>query len=270
MFDISLAQWSVHRALRSGEMTHLDFPGVAKKLGIGAVEFVNFFFEHATDRRYLDDVQAACDEAEVKSLLIMCGREGNLGDPDAAKRTQAVINHEKWVTTAWYLGCHSIRVDAKSAGTREQQRDRVVDGLGRVCQFAEPYGLDVIVENHGGLSSDGEWLSDVIKRVDRPNCGTLPDFGNFKITRDPLVEYDRYKGTDELMPFAKGVSAKSYGFDAQGNETTIDYFKMLDIVVKKHGYRGHIGIEWEGKEISEHEGIVLTHKLLERYRSTLG
>jgi len=263
MFDISLAQWSIHRALKAGELTHLDFPGVAQELGISAVEFVNFFFKSATDRHYLDDVQAACDDAGVKPLLIMCGREGNLGDPDHAKRKQAVINHHKWVTAAWYLGCHSIRVDARSAGSREQQRDRVIDGLGSVCQFAERYGVNVIVENHGGLSSDGAWLSDVIKRVDRPNCGTLPDFGNFKISKKPLVEYDRYQGTDELMPFAKGVSAKSYGF-------AIDYFKMLDIVVKKHGYRGYIGIEWEGKEISEHEGIVLTRKLLEKYRATLG
>jgi len=264
MFKISLAEWSLHRTLRAGQMTNLDFPGVAKELGIDAIEFVNGFFkDKAADRHYLDDLKAACEEASVEPLLIMCDGEGRLGDPDDKKRARTVANHQKWVTAAWHLGCHSIRVNAGSVGSRDRQRDLCVDGLTRLSQFAEPYGISVIVENHGGLSSDGAWLAEVIGKVNLPNCGTLPDFGNFKITRDPLVEYDRYKGTDELMPFAKGVSAKSYGF-------AIDYFKMLDIVVKKHGYRGYIGVEWEGGKPSEREGIVLTRKLLDKYRATLG
>jgi len=268
LFRLSLAQWSLNRRLRSGDLDALDFPAFAKSsFGIEAVEYVNqFFMDKAEDRSFLRELRMRCDDNGVRSLLIMCDREGNLGDPDPAARTQAVENHYKWADAARYLGCHSIRVNAASSGSYEDQRSYAIDGLRRLAEFGGERGLNVIVENHGGLSSNGRWLSEVIRGVGRDNCGTLPDFGNFRV--GPDEEYDRYQGVMELMPFAKGVSAKSYGFDAAGNETLIDYRRMLRIVLDA-GYRGHIGVEWEGREPGDVEGIRLTRDLLLRLRDEL-
>lgn len=267
-FHISLAQWSLNRALFGGRMNNLDFPVVARRdFGIDTVEYVNqFFMDKAEDRNYLADLKRRCDDHGVKSGLIMCDREGALGDADDAARTKAVENHYKWVTAAAFLGCHSIRVNAQSSGPFGAQIDLAVDGLRRLAQFAAPHGIHVIVENHGGFSSHGKWLASVIEQVGLPNCGTLPDFGNFNIARDK--PYDRYLGTTELMPFAKGVSAKSYAFDAQGNETTIDYRRMLRIV-RDAGFRGHVGIEFEGRGMEEADGIRATLRLLETVRAEL-
>jgi L-ribulose-5-phosphate 3-epimerase len=260
-FKISLAQWSLHRTLQSGKLDHLDFPKVAKNdYGIDAVEYVNAFFK-AYDAPYVRKLKDRCDGLGVKSLLIMCDGEGNLGDPDDAKRTRAIENHRKWVEAAKTLGCHSIRVNAASDGPREEQERLAADGLRRLTELAEPFEINVIVENHGGLSSHGDWLAAVMKRVNHPRCGTLPDFGNF-------YEYDRYQGVTDLMPFAKAVSAKSHQFDEHGNETRTDYARMLRIVTAA-GYRGYVGIEYEGEKHPEPEGIRLTKALLERVRSDL-
>lgn len=270
LFPISLAQWSLNRRLFAGELDPLDFPAFARNnFGIDTVEYVNqFFMDKAEDHEWLTELSKRCLDNGVRSLRIMCDREGDLGDPDDAARAQAVENHYKWVEAAQFLGCDDIRVNAASAGTWEEQRDYAIDGLRRLAEFAADYGLNVIVENHGGLSSNGQWLAEVMRGIGRDNIGTLPDFGNFFISRQPPEEYDRYKGVMELMPFARGVSAKTYGFDEAGNETTIDYERMLKIVLDA-GYRGYIGIEWEGMTPSDVEGIRLTQKLLERLRNEL-
>ncbi len=268
LFRISLAEWSLHRALGAGTLDNLDFPRTAKRdYGLEAVEYVNTFFQgHGADRSYLADLKRRCDAEGVTSLDIMCDGEGAIGDPDPAARTRAVENHHKWVEAARFLGCHSIRVNAQSQGTPEEQRDRVVDGLRPLVAFGAERGINVIVENHGGLSSNGAWLSSVIRAVGSPRCGTLPDFGNFGLR--PGEEYDRYQGVQEMMPFAKAVSAKSYDFDAAGNETKVDYLRMVRIVLAA-GYRGWIGIEYEGTRLPEPEGIRATRALLERVRSQL-
>ena len=268
LFKISLAEWSFHRALKAGKMSNLDFPNVAKKdFDIDCVEYVNvFFMDKAKDPSYLKELKKRCDDLGVKSGLIMCDREGDLGDPKRAKRTEAVENHYKWVEAAKFLGCHSIRVNARSSGDPKEQHNHAVDGLRRLSEFGAKHDMNVIVENHGGISSNGKWLADVIKAVDLKNCGTLPDFGNFKIS--PTESYDRYKGVTEMMPYAKGVSAKSYDFNAQGEETEIDYFKMMKIVLDA-GYHGYVGIEYEGQTASEPEGVKLTKRLLERVRDKL-
>ena len=267
-FRISLAEWSFNRALFGNKMTNLDFPVTARRdFGIDVVEYVNqFFMDKAEDKAYLTELRKRCEDNGVKSGLIMCDREGALGDADAAARTKAVENHYKWVTAAAFLGCHSIRVNAQSSGAFGAQADFAIDGLRRLAEFGAQHGLNVIVENHGGLSSNGKWLTAVIDQVGLPNCGTLPDFGNFNIAKDKA--YDRYTGVREMMPFAKGVSAKSYAFDAQGNETTIDYARMMGIV-KDAGYRGYVGIEFEGRNMEEIDGIRATKKLLERVRDQL-
>lgn len=267
-FKISLAEWSLHKALFADEMTNLDFPVMAKKdFGIDAVEYVNIFFkDKAEDAAYLSQLNTICSDNGVSNVLIMCDGEGNLGDADEAKRIEAVENHYKWVEAAKTLGCHSIRVNARGTGTAEEVAAAAIDGLGRLSEFAKDFDINVIVENHGGVSSDGKWLSNVISLVGMANCGTLPDFGNFCIESGEdgcIKEYDRYLGVKELMPFAKGVSAKSHDFDENGNETHTDYTKMLKIV-KEAGYRGHIGIEYEGAEDPENVGIMKTKALLEK------
>ncbi len=268
LFKISLAQWSLHRALRAGE---LDTPGFVRAArddyGLDAVEYVNSFFkEQVTDEKYLAALRATGADCGVKSLLIMCDGEGNLGDPDATARGQAVENHRKWLHAAKSLGCHSIRVNAASSGSRDEQVRLAADGLRRLTELGDALDLNVIVENHGGHSSDGSWLSEVMLTVGHPRCGTLPDFGNFDLGNGK--SYDRYRGVEELMPFAKAVSAKSHEFDDSGNEIRTDYRRMLGIVLEA-GYRGYLGIEYEGDGLSEREGILATKRLLERVRAEL-
>jgi sugar phosphate isomerase/epimerase len=268
LYKISLAQWSLHNTIFDGKMDNLDFATMSRQsYGIEAVEYVNQFFkDKAQDEKYLAEMKHRADDVEVKSLLIMCDGEGRLGDPDEALRTQAIENHYKWVEAAKFLGCHSIRVNAASEGEFEEQKKLAADGLRRLTEYGDQHGLNVIVENHGGYSSHGKWLSDVIKMVDHPRCGTLPDFGNFRVSDDE--EYDRYQGVKELMPFAKAVSAKSHDFDEEGNETRTDYLKMMKIVLDA-GYHGYVGIEFEGGELSEDAGIRATKRLLDRVHDQL-
>jgi sugar phosphate isomerase/epimerase len=271
LFRISLAQWSLHNELFGRTEPKLDplaFPKAARQLGFDAVEYVNQFFkDKARDVKYLGELKKVCEGEGVRSLLIMCDGEGRLGDPDEARRKQAVENHHRWVEAAKFLGCHAIRVNAASAGSREEQLARAADGLRQLAEFAAGQGIDVIVENHGGLSSDGAWLAAVMRAVDHPRCGTLPDFGNFRVSDQE--EYDRYQGVRELMPFARAVSAKSHDFDEAGNEVHTDYLRMMRIVVEA-GYRGYVGVEYEGRKLPEREGILATRRLLERVRAELG
>ena len=242
--QISLAQWTINRELRSGKIDNLDFAKVAAEHGIHAVEYVNqFFMDKAKDAKYLGEMKKRAADQGVKSLLIMCDREGNIGDPDSAKRKQTVDNHRKWLDAAKFLGCHSIRVNAGSSGTWDEQVKLAADGLSRLTAIGAKLGLNVIVENHGGLSSNADWLVEVIKKVDHERCGTLPDFGNFRIK--PGESYDSYRGMQKLLPFAKGVSVKDRVWDDKGKQSALDYDRMLKLV-HASGFRGYCGIEFGG------------------------
>ncbi|MEX1024733.1 MAG: sugar phosphate isomerase/epimerase family protein [Planctomycetota bacterium] len=260
---ISLAQWSLHRTLRSGELDNLDFAEFAKeRFGIEAVEYVNqFFAERATDWNYLGEMKQRAADHGVQSLLIMIDGVGELASPDDAERRRAVLGHVKWIAAAAFLGCHAIRVNAAGDGERDEVATRAADSLVQLGTVGADYGIDVLVENHGGLSSDGGWLAGVMRRADHPRVGTLPDFGNFRLADGSW--YDRYQGVAQLMPFARAVSAKSHEFDEAGNETRTDYARMLTIV-RESGYEGFIGIEYEGEQHPEVKGIALTKALLER------
>ena len=272
-YKISLAEWSLHKSLRddSKAITNLDFPAIAKnEFGIEAVEYVNQFFkDKAEDAAYLKELNGRCDSEGVKSLLIMVDGEGALGDAKNVVRQSAVQNHYKWVTAAKTLGCHSIRVNASSSGSYTDQLGYAADGLRSLSEFAKQHNINVIVENHGGLSSNAAWLAVVIERVGMDNCGTLPDFGNFYITRGENEDlFDRYKGVQALMPYAKAVSAKTYDFDEDGNEKTIDYKRMMQIVTE-FGYDGYVGIEYEGSRLDEYAGIRASKALLEKVAGQL-
>lgn len=276
-FDISLAQWSLNSRFFSGlrgngnadtRLDPIDFAKIAKEnFQITAIEYVNQFYPNrATDAAYVAELKKRADDVGVRSVLIMIDSEGAIGDASDEGRKKTVENHKKWVEMAKALGCHSIRVNAQSRGSFEEQQKLAADGLRQLTEFAKPIGINVIVENHGGLSSNGSWLAGVMKLVNMPECGTLPDFGNFRI--GGTENYDRYKGVEELMPYAKGVSAKSYDFDEAGNETLIDYKRILKTVVD-HGYRGYVGVEYEGRRIEAFEGIRKTKALLEKVRQEL-
>ncbi len=262
-FRISLAQWSFHKALFAKQMQHLDFAQVARRdYGIEAIEYVNIFFkDKARDAAYLAEMNARAKGEGVYQHLIMVDGEGALGDPDAAKRTQAVENHRQWLQAAGTLGCATIRVNAQSTGTPDEQMKLAADGLRRLTEIAAPMNLNVIVENHGGLSSHGDWLVGVMKLVDHPRCGTLPDFGNF-------YDYDRYQAVTEMMPYAKAVSAKSHDFDAAGNETRTDYRRMMQIVLAAR-FNSWVGIEYEGEKLPEADGVRATLALLKRMQTEL-
>lgn len=263
LYKISLTEYSLHRMIEKKELDNLDFAKFTKDMfAIEAVEYWNRpFFTKATDAAYIKQMKKNADDAGIGATAILIDGEGNLGDPDEKLRQSAVDRHKKWVEAAKTLGCHSIRVNAASKGEYEEQLKLAADGLRRLSEFAKPLKMNVIVENHGGLSSNGKWLSSVMKEVDMENCGTLPDFGNFH-------DYDRYLGTQELMPWAKLVSAKSHEFDAQGNETKTDYRKMMKIVVDAD-YHDYVGIEFEGSTIPEVEGVRKTKALLEKVREEL-
>lgn len=272
-FKISIAQWSLHRTLRSGKISNLDFPKIAKEeFGINGVEYVNQFFKgKSEDKAYLADLKKRCVDNGVESVLIMVDGEGALGDSSEDRRTKAVENHYRWVTAAKELGCHAIRVNAQSSGGFQEQVKLAADGLRRLSVFAKQHGINVLVENHGGLSSNGQWLAQVMRTVGLPNCGTLPDFGNFRLGKGedgkPRM-YDRYVGMASLMPFAKAVSAKSHSFDDDGNETSTDYQRVMQIVLDS-GYRGWVGVEYEGSKLSEYAGVKATKALLEKCISNL-
>lgn len=272
-FDISLAEWSLHKELFAKKITNLDFPAIAKNdFGINIVEYVNQFFkDKAEDKTYLSELLKRSKDNGVTNHLIMIDGEGGLGELDVATRNKAVENHYKWVEAAKFLGCKTIRVNAFGKGSNDDIAKAAVEGLGKLGEFAAKTKINVIVENHGGSSSNGQWLSGVMKQVNMKNVGTLPDFGNFCITRKDggcAESYDRYQGTKELMPYAKGVSAKTYDFDDKGNCIETDYTKILKIV-KDSGFKGIAGIEYEGSKLSERDGIKATKALLERLGPTI-
>jgi sugar phosphate isomerase/epimerase len=278
--EISLAQWSLHRALQSGKLDNLDFPLKAKKdFGIDAVEYVNGFFggskmnfkEAGKNSEYLKELLKRSKDAGVVNHLIMVDDEGSLAIPDEKERLVAVENHKKWIDAAKLLGCVTVRVNLHGKGASDAKKSASIDSLSKLGEYARPMNINVVVENHGSDSSNGKWVAEVMKGVNRPNVGTLPDFGNFCIS-DPWGTtqgrcdelYDRYKGIEELLPFAKGVSAKTYDFDNKGEQPLMDYKKLIDIV-KASGFKGYIGIEFEGDSQPEEEGIRKTKLLLEKY-----
>jgi sugar phosphate isomerase/epimerase len=278
--EISLAEWSLHRGLKGGSIDHLDFPSIAsKQFGINVVEYVNGCFgsykrdfkEAGKDLVYLRELLKRSKDVGVTNHLIMVDEEGFLALPEDKERLTAVENHKKWIDAAKLLECKTVRVNLHGPGETAAKRTASVDSLSRLGEFAKPMNINIVVENHGSDSSKGFWLADVMRQVNKTNVGTLPDFGNFCIshewgtTQGECADiYDRYKGVEELLPFAKGVSAKTYDFDANGEQPKIDYKRLMHLV-KASGFKGFIGIEFEGETQSEEEGIRKTKALLQKY-----
>jgi len=274
---ISLAQWSLHRQLIDGNLNPVDFASIAiNTYDINAVEYVNqFYTDSAENETFWISMKERADTAGVQSLLIMVDDEGDLGVASDTERRKAVENHFKWVNAAKLMGCHSIRVNAFGETDKGAYRNAIVDSMGQLSDYAAGENINIIIENHGLYSSDGKLISEIVQEVDKPNFGTFPDFGNWCLSAkwgstqgECIEEYDRYQGVSEFLPYAKAVSAKAYNFNAQGEDTKIDYYKMLRIV-KESGYKGYIGIEYEGEILSEHEGIIITKALIEKVWKSL-
>jgi sugar phosphate isomerase/epimerase len=277
---ISLAEWSLHRTLRAGKLDHLDFAAKAKNdFGIDAVEYVSGFFggkkmnfkEAAKNQNYLNELLKRSKDAGVFNHLIMVDEEGPLALPNAQGRLQAVDNHKKWIEAAKFLGCWTVRVNLHGEGDSAAKKTASIDSLSRLGEFSKTMDINIVVENHGSYSSNGYWIADVMKQVNKTNVGTLPDFGNFCIshpwgtTQDGCKdEYDRYKGVEEMLPFAKCVSAKTYDFDRNADQPLMDYKRLIGLV-KESAFKGYIGIEFEGNKGDEEEGIRKTKALIEKY-----
>lgn len=277
LFKISLAEWSLNRPLFAGKMNHLDFAIEAKKHKIDAVEYVNQFFkDKATDKAYLQEMKTRADGEGVTSVLIMIDGEGQLGAATSEERQKTVDNHKKWVEAAKFLGCHAIRVNAYTAvpySTDPKSEKDAIDvcssTLRRICEFAADFDINVMVENHGGFSSNAKWLAELIKQTAHPRAGTLPDFGNFRMHAEgeKIFSYDSYRGVDELMKYAKGVSLKPTVWDDYGKEHQLDYERMMKIVVA-HKFNGYVGIE-HGEKDREWDSIDEIRANLDTIRRTL-
>ena len=274
---ISLAQWSLHRTIKiKKELSPNDFSIKAREMGFDAVEYVSSLYWNELKSRSIakitKELVSKSNDNDIKNLLIMVDGEGDLAAKNNYKREKAIENHVKWIEMAHELGCHSIRVNLNGEKQKENWIEYSSKSLTKLCSIAKKDKINIIVENHGGLSSNAKLLAKVMKEVNLDNCGTLPDFGNFCIEKeDPnnyfsncINEYDKYLGMEELMPYAKAVSAKSFDFNNNGEESTIDFKKIIDIV-SSFKYKGYYGIEYEGLNLSEEKGILKTKKLLERH-----
>lgn len=286
---LALSQWALHREqfgnskenyeqwqkwlatepekVLQGTLDPMDFPRAAReRFDVTAVEYVNTFF-YRKNEDYFAELRKRSDDAGIKNLLIMVDEEGFLGDREQKERMKSIERHKSWLAAAAILGCHSIRVNAHSIGNKEEQQKWASDGLSKLCDLAEPFDLNVIIENHGGMSSNPEWLIRTIEATGKSNIGTMVDFDNFSYSEIKIWggehEFDRYKGVELLMPYAKAVSAKSFSFDANGTEEKIDFARMASII-KKSGFEGYVSIEYEGDGLTESEGIKATKALLNK------
>ena len=279
MPKISLAQWSLNRAFFGKTLNPVDFASIAKNdYNISAIEYVNqFYTANATDEKFWNEMANRASDAGVQSLIMMVDEEEKLGDSNVIKRKKAVEDHFKWINAAKLLGCHSIRVNAFGAGSLEELKGSLTDGLGQLTEYAAKEKINVILENHGLHTSNADFMVDLIKEVNSPFLGTLPDFGNWCLSaewgstqtvKNCIDIYPPQEGLSKFLPYAKGVSAKSYVFDSNGNETVIEYPKLLSIV-KNSDFDGHIGIEFEGENMEEPAGIKATKALIERVWTNL-
>ena len=270
---ISLAQWSLNKSIKNGKLPILDFAKKARSFNIEGIEFVSGLYTRDTDilermsmNSLAKELIKRSDDYGIDNVLFMIDNQGDLASSNKNERLQAIDNHKRWIDLSAEIGCKTMRVNLNGEKDLNKWTKNSVKSLTVLNKYNK--NINVVVENHGGLSSNGKYLSNVMSKVKLENCGTLPDFGNFCMNGSPWGNctqmYDKYLGTEELMPYAHAVSAKSYDFDDEGNETSIDYERMMEIV-KRSGYQGYVGIEYEGNRLAEDDGIIATKKLLEKF-----
>ncbi|MDG1337472.1 MAG: sugar phosphate isomerase/epimerase [Flavobacteriaceae bacterium] len=277
-FKLSLAQWSLNKSIREGGMSPYLFAEKSKELGFSGLEYVNQLYEDvmksdnksASLKKFIEKNNQLASDFEMENVLIMIDEEGDLAAEDEEQRLKSIDNHKLWIDTAAEMNCSSVRLNLYGSKDVETWKELSIDSLSELGNHAKGTGLNVIVENHGRITSNIPELMNAINGVNMDNVGTLPDFGNFCMADEGYgsvfdgtceTVYDFYKGVEEMMPKAFAVSAKSNDFDENGDEKTIDYVKMLKIV-QSFGYKGYIGVEYEGERLSEVDGIKATRDLL--------
>ena len=255
--DISLAAWSLVREFREGKWKNLDLPRICREdFGINGLEFVNSFFELPTER-YLNQLKKNAAEHGVTLVLIMVDGEGNMSAMEKKERMQAALNHRKWVDIAASLGCHAIRcnVGGPSKDYDQDTMKRAADSFGNLVEYASQYPLNVILENHGGASSNPDMMIGLMKAINSPNFGTLPDFGN-------IYEFDRYESIRKLVAYAKGISVKTK-FKPNGTHPDYDLEKLLKICMEE-GYHGFYGIEQESPDANSWQAVRWSKAVIDR------
>lgn len=234
--DISLAQWALVDEVRSGKWKTLDFPRIAREdFGLNGIEFVNTLFE-VPIANYLNQLKRNANDHGVKMVLIMVDAEGETCTPLKEERKQTVINHRKWIDIAQYLGCHAIRtncIGAKDIDKAEALKWST-ETYHMMLEYAVPAGISILIENHGGVSNDADWMVSLMKEVNNKYFGVLPDW------REPGSQFDNVGFLEKTLPYAGGMSFRNQPTDALTE-------KMIKMTHDK-GFRGWYGIESSGRE----------------------
>ena len=295
--DIGLQMYSFAPLIMQGKFDLLGFPDLVKNTyGINGAEYWSIpFMGRENDKDFLNDIKRRSDDNGVDNLIILVDdidiktmQSGpSLASSNKNDRDTAIDYHKKWIDVAKEIGCHSIRVNLKSDESDNKKiLDNSSESISRLIEFSKQDNISIVIENHGGITADADWLVSLIKNVDNKYVGTLPDFGdyNFCVDRGALNfddigkvcknQYDKYLGVKKLMPYAKGVSAKSHEFGKDGEELSTNYSRMIKIISESN-YKGYITIEYEGAMmgmfggegtyLNPHEGILATKKLINKY-----
>ena len=255
-FPIGIQEYTFNRILRSGKLKHLDYPAMVKKeLGIEHVEYWSRPFEGKhTDKKFVGELNSRTKGEGISNVLILVDEKHELDHEKKSERDKSVDLHKGWIDCAAQLGCDAIRVNCRMGGDPKDNLNRAVDGVGRLCEYAKDTSVKVVIEPHGRNSQNPDWLLAVMKELNHPHAGILPDFNNFG-------SYDRYSAVEKTLPFAPAVCAKALKFDDEGNETHTDYFKMLKIVYEST-FSGVISIEFEGHGVDPIVGSRMTQDLI--------
>ena len=295
--DIGLQMYSFAPLIMQGKFDLLGFPDLVKNTyGINGAEYWSIpFMGRENDKDFLNDLKRRSDDIGVDNLIILVDdidiktmQSGpSLASSNKNDRDTAIDYHKKWVDVAKNIGCHSIRINLRSEEENDQKiLENSSESISKLIEFSKQDNISIVIENHGGITGDADWLVSLMKNVDSKHLGTLPDFGtyNFCIKRGNLNfqslsencedQYDKYLGVKKLMPYAKGVSAKSHEFDKDGEELSTNYSRMIKIISESN-YKGYITIEYEGAMkgmfggegtyLNPHEGILATKKLINKY-----
>ncbi len=247
--DISLAQWALVDEVKSGKWKTLDFAKIARNdFGLNGIEFVNTLFEVTTEG-YLKKLRKNADDNGVTMVLIMVDDEGDGCGATKEERNQFAINHRKWIDAAAYLGCKSIRTNCRGPENADKAEALkwAAESYNMLLEYAVPAKISVLIENHGGVSNDADWMVSLMKEVDNLYFGTYPDW------RRPADNFDNVDYLKKMLPFAGGMSYR--------NQPTEELTAKMIKLAKDSGYRGWYGIESSGREEIK-KGIELLKKYL--------
>jgi hydroxypyruvate isomerase len=250
--DISLAQWALVDEVRAGKWKTTEFAKIAREdFGLNGIEYVNTLFEVPTED-YLKTLKKNAEDHNVTSVLIMVDSEGDGCMPTAEGRRQFEINHRKWIDAARYLGCSAIRTNCRGPEgvDKNEALKWAVESYNMLLEYAASAQINVVIENHGGVSNDADFMVALMKQVDSPYFGTYPDW------REPSKEFDNYTYLEKTLPYAGGMSYR--------NQPTEELTAKMIRLTKSSGYRGWYGIESSGRDEIKKGKSLLNKYLFEK------